>query len=281
VDEGDDVRDGQAHPRHVLIRVPDFDLAAYAARIGAPVPDTIDLAALQRMHVAHVGAIAFENLDPQWRRTVRIDPASVWAKLVGSARGGYCFEQNTLFREVLRARGVAVTAREARVRSGATTRRARTHMTLVATIAGVDHLCDVGFGAYTPLQPVPMNGEPSRQHAWVYRIVPEGSLAVLQWQRDGGWQDLYAIEPGEPGDIDFEMANWYTCTWPESGFVQTMTAQRATPDARYTLRNYTLTEDARDTSFVRTLRREEIAPVLRGVFGLDVPDGARFRALDG
>ena len=261
--------------------MPGRDLAAYAARIGAPVPETLDLPALQRMHVAHVGAIAFENLDPQWRRTVRIDPASVWAKLVGSARGGYCFEQNTLLREVLRARGVAVTAREARVRSGAATRRARTHMTLVVRIAGADYLCDVGFGAYTPLHPVPMSGEPSRQHAWVYRVVPEGSLSVLQWQRDGGWQDLYAIEPGEPGDVDFEMANWYTCTWPESGFVQTMTAQRATPDARYTLRNYTLTEDSRDASFVRTLRRDEIAPVLRGVFGLDVADDARFRALDG
>jgi drug/metabolite transporter (DMT)-like permease len=26
---------------------------------------------------------------------------------------------------------------------------------------------------------------------------------VLQWQRDGVWQDLYAIEPGEPADVDF------------------------------------------------------------------------------
>jgi N-hydroxyarylamine O-acetyltransferase len=257
-----------------------FDLAAYAARIGVPVPDPIDLPALQRLHQAHVGAIPFENLDVQWRRHVRIDPASVWAKLVESARGGYCFEQNTLFREVLRARGVAVTAREARVRAGATVRRARTHMTLVVRIDGADYLCDVGFGAYTPLHPVPLSGDPSRQHAWVYRIAPEGSLLVLQWQRDGGWQDLYAIEPGEPGDVDFEMANWYTCTWPESGFVQTMTAQRATPDARYTLRNYTLTEDSRDASFVRTLRRDEIAPVLRGVFGLAVADDAKFRALD-
>jgi arylamine N-acetyltransferase len=59
-----------------------------------------------------------------------------------------------------------------------------------------------------------------------------------------------------------------------------MTAQRATPEARYTLRNYTLTEDSRDASFVQTLRRDEIVPVLRKLFGLDVPDGAKFRALD-
>ena len=257
-----------------------LNLATYGVRIGCEVRPPLDLEALQRLHLAHVGAIAFENLDVQWRRPISIGIAPVCDKLVNSARGGYCFEQNTLFREVLRASHIPVVAREARVRSGATTRRPRTHMTLVATIGGAPYLCDVGFGAYTPLQPVPMTGEPSRQHAWVYRVVAEGPLSVLQWERDGGWQDLYAVEPGEPDDIDFEMANWFTSTWPESGFVQTMTAQRATPEARYTLRNYTLTEDSRDASFTRTLRREELAPVLRGVFGLDVPDGAKFRALD-
>jgi N-hydroxyarylamine O-acetyltransferase len=257
-----------------------LDLEAYARRIGCPVPAAIDLEALQRLQLAHAGAIAFENLDVQWRRPIRVDVASVCAKLLGSARGGYCFEQNTLFREVLRARGVPVTAREARVRSGATSLRARTHMTLEVTIDGASYLCDVGFGAYTPLYPVPLTGEPSRQHAWVYRVVPEGARRVLQWQRDGGWQDLYAVEPGVPDDIDFEMANWFTSTWPESGFVQTMTAQRATPDARYTLRNVTFTEDVRDAAFTRTLRRDEIVPVLRQVFGLDVPADAKFRALD-
>ena len=258
-----------------------FDLAAYAARIGAPVPDVIDLPALQRIHQAHVGAIAFENLDVQWRRTIRIDPASVWHKLVESARGGYCFEHNTLLREVLRARGVPVTAREARVRSGAATRRPRSHMMLVVRIGDADYLCDTGFGAYTPLQPVPFDGEPCRQHDWTYRLTPEGALTVLQWWRDGGWQDLYALEPGEPADIDFEVANWFTCASPDSHFLSTLTAQRATPATRYALRNYTLTEDARDTSFVRTLRRDEIVPVLRSVFGLEVDDSARFHALDG
>jgi N-hydroxyarylamine O-acetyltransferase len=260
--------------------VPGFDLAAYGRRIGLPVPRVLDLPALRQLHQTHVGAIAFENLDVQFGRPVRIALEHVCDKLVASARGGYCYEQNTLFREVLRARGVSVVAREARVRSGATTRRPRTHMLLVATIDGAAYLCDVGFGAYTPLHPVPLDGSESRQHAWTYRVVPEGSLQVLQWARDGGWQDLYAIEPGEPGDIDFEMANWFTSTWPESGFVRTVTAQRATPEARYTLRNYTFTEDSRDASFTQTLRRDEIAPILRRVFGLDVADDARFRALD-
>jgi N-hydroxyarylamine O-acetyltransferase len=260
--------------------VQDLDLAAYAARIGVAVPEAIDLEALGTLHQAHVAAIAFENLDVQWRRGIRIDLASVCAKLLARARGGYCFEHNTLFRAVLQERGVAVVAREARVRAGATTRRARTHMTLVVTIAGVEYLCDVGFGAYTPLKPVPLDGTPARQSAWVYRVVPEGARLVLQWQRDGGWQDLYAIEPGEPDEIDFVMANHFTSTSPDGGFLQTVTAQRATPEARYTLRKTSFIEDSGDAMFTRTLRRDEIVPVLRGVFGLDVPDDARFPPLD-
>ena len=258
----------------------DLDLAAYAARIGVAVPASIDLASLQSLHQAHVAAIAFENLDVQWRRPVRIDLASVCAKLLGQARGGYCFEHNTLFRAVLRERGVTVTAREARVRAGATSRRARTHMTLVAVIDGIEYLCDVGFGAYTPLHPVPLDGTPSRQSAWVYRVVPEGPRLVLQWQRDGGWQDLYAIEPDEPDEIDLVMANHFTSTSPDGGFMQTVTAQRATPEARYTLRKTSFIEDSGDALFTRTLRRDEIVPVLKGVFGLDVADGARFPPID-
>ena len=258
----------------------DLDLAAYAARIGVAVPASIDLASLQSLHQAHVAGIAFENLDVQWRRPVRIDLASVCAKLLGQARGGYCFEHNTLFRAVLRERGVTVTAREARVRAGATSRRARTHMTLVAVIDGIEYLCDVGFGAYTPLHPVPLDGTPSRQSAWVYRVVPEGPRLVLQWQRDGGWQDLYAIEPGEPDEIDLVMANHFTSTSLDGGFMQTVTAQRATPEARYTLRKTSFIEDSGDALFTRTLRRDEIVPVLKGVFGLDVADDARFPPID-
>jgi N-hydroxyarylamine O-acetyltransferase len=258
-----------------------MDLAAYGERIGLPIPSRVDLATLRRLQQAHQSAIPFENLDVQLGRRVSLDPADLEAKLIRSRRGGYCFEQNTVFAHVLRACGVPVITREARVRSGATATLPRTHMTLRVALGGADWLCDVGFGAYGPIHPVPMSGEPVAQGAWTYRVADEGPLDVLQWWRNGVWEDLYAVEPGERLAVDYEMANWYTSTFPSSRFVLTLTAQRATWDVRYTLRNLIYTEDHGEASYTREIRRAELVPLLRQTFGLDVADGARFRGLDG
>jgi N-hydroxyarylamine O-acetyltransferase len=71
-------------------------------------------------HQAHVGAIPFENLDILLGRPVVLEIDALQAKLVSGRRGGYCFEQNTLFRAALERIGFRVTALAARVRAGAT-----------------------------------------------------------------------------------------------------------------------------------------------------------------
>jgi len=62
-----------------------------------------------------MAAIPFENLDVLLGRGIRLDLASVTAKLVTARRGGYCFEHGTLFQAALRALGIAATAHAARV----------------------------------------------------------------------------------------------------------------------------------------------------------------------
>jgi N-hydroxyarylamine O-acetyltransferase len=130
------------------------------------------------------------------------------------------------------------------------------------------------------MQPAPLGGEIARQGAWTFRIAREGPLRVLQELRAAGWEDLYAFEPAERYPIDFEVSNWYTSTWPESRFVLSLTAQRYTTDARRVLRNLTYTEDRNGSIDTQTIAREDLVSVLRERFDLDVPDDARFRALD-
>jgi N-hydroxyarylamine O-acetyltransferase len=83
----------------------EFRLDRYLARIGfggAVGPNLTTLAALASRHV---DAISFEGIDPWLRRPVNLDLASLQAKLVDSRRGGYCFEQNSLFKAALEAIG--------------------------------------------------------------------------------------------------------------------------------------------------------------------------------
>jgi N-hydroxyarylamine O-acetyltransferase len=254
----------------------ELDLPAYLRRIRYAGPLAPTRAALDALHLAHATAIPFENLDILLGRPIRLDLASLQAKLVAGARGGYCFEQNALFAAALERIGFAVTRLAARVRLGTERVLPRTHMTLLVAVEGAELLADVGFGADGLLLPVPLGGA-SSQFAWTYRVAEVGGAYVLQTRRDGAWLDLYTFtrEPQLP--VDYEIANHYTSTHPASRFTLVLTAQRLATDVRRTLRNRDYSEDRGAGVATRTLAADdEILEVLATEFGLAFPPGTRF-----
>ena len=259
----------------------ELDLAAYLRRIGLQAMPAADLAGLRALHVAHATTIPFENLDIQMGLPIRLDLPSLQDKLVRRRRGGYCFEHNTLFLAVLKAVGFEAIPCEARVRLGAPEVLPRTHMLLVVHLGGDRWLCDVGFGSEGLLWPLAMDGEPHGQSLNTYRVAEEGGLRVLQSFHLDAWVDLYAFQPEPRFPIDFEMANHYTSTHPESRFLKTLTAQSPGPKVRRILRNRAYAELRGNAVEGRELAPEEVIPTLREVFGIEVPEGARFRAFEG
>jgi N-hydroxyarylamine O-acetyltransferase len=259
----------------------ELDLGAYLRRIGLAAAPAADLTGLRALHCAHATHIPFENLDIQLGLPIRLDLASLQAKLVQRRRGGYCFEHNTLFLTALKAVGFDVIACEARVRLGALELLPRTHMLLLVKLEGTTWLCDVGFGGEGLLYPVPLDFEAHGQFLNTYRVSAEGSLRVLQSFHDGAWEDLYAFVPEERFPIDFVQANHYTSTHPDSRFLQTLTAQLPGPEVRRILRNRAYAELRGERAEGRELAPGEVIPMLREVFGIEVPEGARFRALEG
>lgn len=141
-------------------------------------------------------------------------------------------------------------------------------------------LADVGFGGWGLLEPIPwLVGEVASQHAWTYRLDEESGLGILKTFHGGEWKPMYAftLEPQLP--VDFEVANHYVSTYPESRFVHTLTAQRAMPGVRHSLVNDELTEFRPETSSTRLLVDEdERIDALARIFGLEFPSGTRFRS---
>ena len=257
-----------------------IDLAAYFERIAYAGDRMPSRATLDALHLAHATHIPFENLDILLGRPIRLDLASLQAKLVRGRRGGYCFEQNRLFAAALEALGFAVTPLAARVRFGTSSVLPRTHMLLEVDVDGSRLLADVGFGVFGLFMPVPLDepGE-SRQFAWTYRVAREEGRYALQMRSGVAWTDLYAftLEPQYPAD--YEMANHYTSTHPASRFVQMPTAQRSTPELRRMLRDRSYTEHRGDAIGERTLADDdEVLEVLADEFELHFPRGTRFRA---
>jgi N-hydroxyarylamine O-acetyltransferase len=255
-----------------------LDLDAYLGRIGYSGSLQPSRATLEALHLAHATRIPFENLDILLQRPIRLDLASLQEKLVLKKRGGYCFEQNLLFASVLERLGYSVTRLAARVHYPNRPKLPRTHILLRVETDGAPWLADVGFGLEGLLRPVAfVAGREARQFAWTYRVTKAEGEWALQSRRNQVWTELYSftLEPCLP--VDFEPANHYTSTHPDSRFVHTLTAQLPTPEIRYRLRNRELVLDRGATITRRVLADDdELFAVLAETFGLHFPAGTRF-----
>ncbi len=152
---------------------------------------------------------------------IRLDPASVEKKLVGSGRGGYCFEQNGLFGLVLGALGFKVMGLAARVYVRTEPGKIRrSHMLLKVDLPEGVYIADVGFGAWALSGPLHLHGKGDQEtpHG-LARVAPVGEHFDVQTVVDGVWTTLYRFMLEEQFLADYEVANWYCSTHPDSRFL--------------------------------------------------------------
>jgi N-hydroxyarylamine O-acetyltransferase len=256
----------------------DLDLDAYLARTGARAPLAPSLEGLTLLHRAHCAAVPFENLDILLGRPIALDLPALETKLVQRRRGGYCFEQNTLFKAALEALGYSVTSLAARVRVDATGIRPRTHMLLRVDLPEGAFVADVGFGGDGLVHPIPLA---EGSETWVgrngHRLRREGELWVLEGNTSGEWTDLHAFTLEAHYPVDFEMGSFFTSTHPRSAFVLNLVVQRSWPERRVILRNRNLVVREDGASQATLIRDpEHLLEVLDSVFGLAFPPGTRF-----
>ncbi|MFD3725161.1 arylamine N-acetyltransferase [Streptomyces sp. NPDC058671] len=230
------------------------------------------------LHRAHVGAVPFENLDVVLGKPVLLDLKSLQGKLVERRRGGYCYEQNSLFAAVLERIGFAVAARGARNRSRGAVLPPVTHALLVVTIEGEEWLADVGFGWQGPLEPVPLHaGARVQQGGWTFAIGAEDEgIHVLRSLRPQGWTDLYAFAPQTLYPGDFVVMNHYSSSHPQSRFLGQVVAQRPGTEVRRALVRETLSV-MRTDGFTgeRIVGAAELVATLETEFGIELDDEER------
>ena len=253
-----------------------FDLDAYVRRIALTDALAPTRACLARLIARHASAIPFENIDVLARRVPRLDLDSLQDKLVARRRGGYCFEQNTLFRHVLQAIGFDVRPMEARIRSGvpADVVTARTHLATRVTLDGIDHLVDVGCGILAPMAPLALASRAEQASGTgSHRFVDVEGELLLQQREGDGWKDCYQLMPTQPHAIDCEMGNWFVATHPKSMLGHNLLVGRAIAGGRLRLFNRRLSRF--EPEFAAPIERDlhtraEFADVLGDGFGLDL-----------
>lgn len=258
---------------------PAFDLEAYLRRVNFTGPLNATLETLGELVRHHTEAIAFENLNVLAGWPVRLDLPSLERKILRDGRGGYCFEQNLLLQAVLQHLGFQVTGLAARVVWNLSDDEAPaplTHMLLRVELGGRAYLADVGFGRQTPTAPLLLEADVQQPTPHEpFRLV-RGTRNNLKLQSlvDGEWKSLYHFDERACVLPDYEVANWYVSTHPDSHFTYRLTAGRALPGRRYALLNDRFSVrhvDGRVESRI-VASVPELKDVLTQEFGLSVPE---------
>lgn len=255
-----------------------FDQGAWLERIGYEGPRVANLETLQWLIAAHARAISYESIDVLLNRPPKLDLASLQAKMIRGGRGGYCFEQNMLFRAGLMSLGYQVTSLQARVVRGLAIDAPRPmfHMVLRVDLPEGQFLADAGFGNLAPtaaLQLVP-RVEQDTPHE-VMRFIEMGDELTLQCRLGDRWEHIYRVVLLPRVDVEYEICNWFAGTHPESPYLNNIIAARPGPNrTRLTLFNARFTvRHATGAAERRMLEGEaDYRNVLRDEFGLDLSD---------
>jgi N-hydroxyarylamine O-acetyltransferase len=251
---------------------------AWLRRIGHCGSGDPTLGTLRALVLAHAMAIAYESIDVLLGRVPSLEVGGLQDKMIERRRGGYCFEQNMLFRAGLTSLGFGVTSLQARVIRGLAVDAPRPafHMVLSIDLPEGAYLADVGFGNLAPTAPLRL--EPDVEQATpheVMRFVRFGDELLLEARLGERWEPIYRVVPLKRFDAEYEICNWFAATRPDSPYRNNLIAARPGPDrTRLTLFNDRLTiRHANGEAERRSLSDlDQVRAALDAVFGLALPE---------
>ncbi len=264
----------------------DFDRDGWLRRIGYRGSLSPSLETLRHLVAAHSSAIAYESIDVLLDRPPTLDLKSLQEKMIARGRGGYCFEQNMLFRGGLRSLGYQVTSLQARVVRGLAVDAPRPmlHRVLLVHLPEGPFLADVGFGNLAPTAPLrlaPMEEQVTPHE--VMRFVAMGEELTLQSRLGERWEHIYRVVMLPRFDAEYEICNWFTGTHPESPYLSNLIAALPGPDGtRLTLFNARFTVRHPSGQVEREILEDvgQFGIVLRDRFGIALSDADLKAALD-
>ena len=249
-----------------------MNVEAYLKRINYQGSLSVTPETLRDLQVAHLKTVPFENLSIHAGEPIVLEGEALFKKIVEERRGGFCYECNGSFAELLSALGFDVEM----LAAGVAHRQGGfgpifDHMALAVTLAE-RWLVDVGFGD-SFLEPLLLDSrEEQVQGTRSFRIDDDNDYLILLRRNEGeDWEPQYRFTLQPFGFPDYEEMCRFQQTSPESHFTQNVICSRVTEDGRITLSDMRLvtTSGPQRTRHEQMLTtREEYDHVLHDQFGI-------------
>ena len=215
-----------------------MEIEKYLQRIGCNGTIRPTIESLQVLQKRHLLSIPFENLDIHYKIPIQLNVESIFEKVVIKKRGGFCYELNGIFYELLRSIGFDVKMISARVFDQVQQIFSPEfdHLAIIAKIDSVDYLADAGFGefAFTPLKVEP--GTIQNDERGNFRIERHDNSYYKVVKKAGEeWIPEYMFTLTKRDLSEFEDMCRYNQTSPLSHFTQNKFCSLATEKGRITV----------------------------------------------
>src|SRR5207245_6048594 len=250
-----------------------MDTKDYLKRIGYRGPARPIANVLRILHRAHLLSIPFENLDIHLHRSIILNEAALYDKIVKHRRGGFCYELNGSFASLLKKLGFKVSMLSARVaRKGGGFSPDFDHMTLLVQLKE-PWLADVGFGdSFTEPKRLDTS-RPQADHGKDYRFTRKDGWILLSRRTKGHriWEPQYKFSLTPRKLEDFVPRCRWQQTSPRSHFRKGRLCTRLTSNGRLTLTDTKFIVTRGNTQVEHPLKKpEELGVLVRQRFGIDL-----------
>lgn len=259
-----------------------MDVEAYLRRIEYDGPRQPSAATLRALHRQHLFTVPFENLDIPLGTPICLDLDGLYQKIVLRRRGGFCYELNGLFRELLIQLGFGVHMLSARVRrEDGGFGPEFDHMLLKVELQD-PWLVDVGFGDSFVDPIVFRYGGADQVDGHRYVVLPVADEWELLREDDKGQVPLYRFRDVRHELEDYRQMCVFHQTSPESHFTKSWICSRATPEGRMTIANMRLiVTDGNKRDEMQLSGEDDLRRCLRELFGVVFEDSVSLARLTG
>ncbi len=219
----------------------------YLRRIGVEdLPNGNALDILKRLQKQHLLNVPFENLDIHSGTKIILDVGLFYRKIVENNRGGFCYELNSGFNELLRSLGFETRTISARAAKGDGDFGPEfDHMALIVKADRSEYLSDVGFGDFTA-GPLKLEIELEQDDLNGKFKISEFYEEYLEVKKlnETEWKSVYIFKPAARSLEEYSGMCEFHQTSPESHFTKGRLCSVMTESGRKTLTDSLFIETA-------------------------------------
>ena len=234
---------GEKHHPGGNLMLTESMVETYLERLGGSDARNVCKENLFRLQAAHFERLPYTNLSFLKSGILNsLEPEALFERIIVQRKGGYCFELNGLFGELLRTLGYDVTEYFARWHFGGTDAiPMRRHRVLKVVLENEIYLADVGIGSLCPATPLTFKHDIVQPKNFrSYRIVTDPQLGnVVQAETPEGFLPYYSFTEDPHFPHDYIYVHAFCVQQPDSVFRNKLFVHKITEQKQWLIVNPT------------------------------------------